>query len=184
MVVVHRTEVMEVGIEPTLSLLCHQVKNLYNRANFIFKQKQQCKIFLSYFELDRILKFEECYKILPAHTAQHTLKFLIRNWKSYFQTRKEWKKNPDKFLGFPRSPKYKSQDGECVAIISNQQARIVNGMLVLPQKVGFTLKTRLNTREKLREVRIIPRGVGYTVEIVYHKQIPKPSLKNPKRKGG
>jgi len=183
MAVVARTEVMEVGKEPALSLLCHQVKNLYNRANFILKQNQSCKIFLSYYDINKILKTEECYKVLPAHTAQHTLKLLVRNWKAYFQARKEWQNHPKKFISFPRSPKYKSPKGEYIAIFSNQQARIVNGWLVLPKKVSFALKTRLHAGHKLREVRIVPRGVGYTVEIVYHKQIPKSRKKDPKRKG-
>lgn len=183
MAVVNRTEVMEIGKEFSLSLLCHHVKNLYNRANYIFKQKQKNKFLLSYYDLDKLLKNEECYKLLPAHTAQHTLKLLIRNWKAYFRAVKEWKNQPEKFLGFPRSPRYKLAKGEYVAIISNQQARITNGWLVLPKKVGFTLKTRLHAGHKLREVRIIPRGVGYSVEIVYHKYIHKTKKKNPKRKG-
>ena len=137
MAVVTRAEVMEVGKEPALSRLCHQVKNLYNRANYRYKKKLREKTYLSYYDLDKLLKTEECYKLLPAHTAQHTLKLLIRNWKAYYQARKEWKKNPQKFLGFPRSPGYKSVKGECVAIISNQQARIVDSWLVLPKKVLF-----------------------------------------------
>jgi len=55
--------------------------------------------------------------------------------------------------------------------------------LILPKKVGFTLRTRLSSLEKLREVRIVPRGVGYTIEIIYHKFIPKRVQKYLKRKG-
>ena len=183
MVIVTRTEIMEVGKNPALSVLCHQVKNLYNRANYLIRQKRREKIILSYYELDKMLKQEECYKLLPAHTAQHTLKILIRNWKAYFRTRNEWKINPDKFFGFPQSPRYKNINGECVAIISNQQARIVNSWLVLPKKIPFTLKTRLHSSYKVREVRIVPRGIGYSVEIVYHRNIPKIKKKNPIRKG-
>ncbi len=142
MAVVTRTEVIEIRKNQTLGTLCHQVKNLYNRANYIIKQRQQRKIFLLYYDLDKALKTEECYKLLPAHTAQYTLKLLVRNWKACFNARKEWKKHPEKFLGFPRSPEYKPAKGQYVAIISNQQARIVNGWLILPKKAGFTLKTR------------------------------------------
>ncbi|MFW9853366.1 MAG: IS200/IS605 family accessory protein TnpB-related protein, partial [Candidatus Thorarchaeota archaeon] len=60
---------------------------------------------------------------------------------------------------------------------------IRNGYLILPKKVAFTLKTRLNASHPLREVRVVPRGVGYTVEIVYHKTIPKPKKRNKIRKG-
>ena len=82
----------------------------------------------------------------------------------------------------PRPPNYKSKDGEVVAIFTNQQARIVNGWLVLPKKVGYYYKTRLTASTKLREVRIIPRRVGYTIELVYLKTVPN-LKKKPKRKG-
>ena len=181
---VPRAEIMETKHCQALSKLCHQTKNLYNRANYLCKQqlKKQGTIY-SYYELDRLLKTEECYSILPAHTAQHTLKLLIRNWKSFFQARKEWKKHPEKFLGPPRSPHYKPPDGETIAIISNQQAKIRNGYLILPKKILFTIRTRLKAIDTLREVRIIPRGVGYTVEIIYNKHLPKHVQKHKKRKG-
>ena len=183
MALVTRTEIMEVGKHPSFSKLCHQVKNLYNRANFLYKENKKNNLYLSYYDLDKILKSEECYRVLPAHTAQHTLKFLIRNWSAFYKARKEWKKNPLKFLGIPRPPDYKPPNGEGVAIFTNQQAKIGNGYLILPKKINFYIKTRLNESHTLREVRIIPRGVGYTVEIVYHKQIPKPKKRNPRRKG-
>ncbi|MCG3226873.1 MAG: transposase, partial [Candidatus Heimdallarchaeota archaeon] len=139
-----RVECIELGYHPSLSKLCHQVKNLYNRANFLVKAslKTQNKL-LYYYDLNTLLKEEECYKVLPAHTAQHTLKLLCRNWKAFFQALKEWKKTPSLFFAKPNPPNYKPKDGEVVAIISNQQARIVNGWLVLPKKVGYHYKTRL-----------------------------------------
>jgi len=181
---VPRAEVMEVKHHPVLSRLCHQTKNLYNRANYLLKQsKQQQGTIPSYYELDKKLKTESCYRLLPAHTAQHTLKLLSRNWKAYFCARREWKIHPTKFFAPPRSPHYKPSNGETIAIISNQQAKIRNGWLVLPKKIPFTLKTRLKATDKMREVRIIPRGMGYTVEIIYHKHLPKQVQKNQKRKG-
>ena len=178
-----RVECIDVAYHPTLSKLCHQVKNLYNRANFLIKTslKQQNKP-LYYNNLNTLLKGDECYKILPVHTAQHTLKLLCRNWKAYFQALKEWKTTPERFFAIPQPPNYKPKDGEVVAIFTNQQARIKNGWVVLPKKVGYYYKTRLTATTKLREVRIIPRRVGYTIELVYLKTIPK-MRKKSKRKG-
>jgi len=169
-----RVECIEVDYHQALSTLCHQVKNLYNRANYLVKQSlNKEKKLLVYYDLNSLLKDEECYKVLPVHTAQHTLKLLCRNWKGYFQSKKEWEKYPEKFFDIPRPPKYKARDGEMVAIFTNQQAKIKNGWLVLPKKAGFNYKTRLTARTKLKEVRIIPRRVGYTVELVYEKVLPK-----------
>ena len=169
-----RVECIELPYIQTLSKLCHRVKNLYNRANYLVKQtlKKEDKL-LVYYDLNSLLKGEECYKILPAHTAQHTLKLLCRNWKAYFRAIKEWKKNPNLFFAEPKPPRYKSKKGEVVAIVTNQQARIKNGWVILPKKVGFYYKTRLTVTTKLKEVRIVPRKVGYTLELVYDKVLPK-----------
>ncbi len=168
-----RVERIEVEYHPALSRICHQAKNLYNRANFLIKNslKQTSKL-LFYYDLDKQLKQEECYKILPAHVAQQTLKHLSRNWKSYFRAKREWKKDPTLFFAMPKPPNYKKKDGEVVAIFTNQQAKIVNGWLVLPKKVKYTYKTRLTAQTELREVRILPRRTHYTLELVYLKSIP------------
>ena len=178
-----RVECIEVKHHPTLSKLCHQVKNLYNRANFLVKRVlREEKKLLYYYDLNTLLKEEECYKLLPAHTAQHTLKLLSRNWKGYFQAMKEWKNSPKKFFARPHPPGYKAKDGQVTAIFSNQQAKIKGGWLVFPKKVGYYYKTRLTALIKLREVRIVPRRVGYTIEVVYLKTLPK-MRKRMKRKG-
>ncbi|MBY8999755.1 MAG: transposase [Candidatus Heimdallarchaeota archaeon] len=129
-----------------------------------------------------MLKHEESYHVLPAHTAQHTLKLLCRNWKGYFQALKVWKKTPSLFFAIPQPPSYKRKGGEVVAILSNQQAKIRNGWMVLPKKVGYSYKTRLTEQTELREVRIVPRRPGYTLEIVYRKSIPE-ILQKSIRKG-
>ena len=76
-----RVECIEVRFHPALSTLCHQVKNLYNRANFLVKQalNSRKKNLLNYYEINALLRNEEGYNLLPVHTAQHTLKLLCRN---------------------------------------------------------------------------------------------------------
>jgi len=178
-----RVECIEVIYHHALSKLCHQVKNLYNRANYLIKTSlKNTNKLLFYNELNSLLKAEECYKLLPAQTAQQTLKLLNRNWKGFFRALKEWKINPAAFYAIPNPPNYKPKDGEIVAIFTNQQVKLVNGWLVLPKKVGFNHKTRLTASTKLREVRIIPRRVGYTIELVYMKHLPK-FRKRLRRKG-
>ena len=179
-----QVECIELPYHQALSTLCHQAKNLYNRTNFLVKQAlNKRKKLLAYYELNSSLKSEECYKVLPVHTAQHTLKLLCRNWKAYFRAKEEWEKKPEAFFAEPKPPKYKTKKGEVVAIFTNQQATIKNGWLVLPKKVGFYYKTRLTARSKLKEVRIVPRKVGYTLELVYEKTLPK-KIKKCTRKGG
>lgn len=170
---VWRTEVIETKPNPALQKLCYQTKNLYNRAMFIFKKNySNTRKWLSYQQLNRILMQEECYRVLPAQTAQHILKLLERNWKSFKQALIEFKSSPQAFLGKPRPPVYKARNGQQIAIFTNQQVKISKGRLSIPRKIPFTIKTRLRETVKLREVRVVPRGTGYTIEIVYSKLVP------------
>lgn len=59
-------------------------------------------------------------------------------------------------------------------MFTNQQCYIKNGAVRFPKKLAFEVevKTRLSDTTTLREVRIIPKGVGYMCEIVYQKVIP------------
>ena len=109
-----RIECIEVEFHQALSTICHQVKNLYNRANYLVKQALNAKEkkLLMYYDLNLLLKNEECYKILPAHTAQHTLKLLCRNWRGYFRALKEWKQHPDNFFAMPRLQTIKRKMGK------------------------------------------------------------------------
>ena len=55
-------------------------------------------------------------------------------------------------------------------IFTNQQCSIVGGILKFPKIMNLEVKTRLENVD-LREVRIIPEGAGYNLEIVYAKEI-------------
>lgn len=47
--------------------------------------------------------------------------------------------------------------------------------MLFPKKVNLQLKTRLHDKTDIREVRIIPKGIGYLLEIVYKTKFhPKP----------
>ncbi|MGC8565918.1 MAG: RNA-guided endonuclease InsQ/TnpB family protein, partial [Thermoplasmata archaeon] len=110
------------------------------------------------------------YQKLPAQTAQWTIKKVKQSWNSFFKAIKAWKKHPEGFIEMPKPPKYKNKDGEFLLVFTNQQCRIENGLLKFPKMVGLEVEIRLENVD-LREVRVIPQGVGYTIEIVYMKEI-------------
>ena len=172
MVEVVRTEVIQLSGEcnNVLSEYCHLSKNLWNEANYIVRQEfiNNGK-WIKYNQLAGSLKESDNYKGLNAQTAQQVLKVLDRSWKSFFRAIKVWKKNPSKFLGMPRLPLYKKKDGEFILIFTNQQVKVKDNILLFPKRYNFTVKIRniLN----IREVRIIPTGVGYKCEIVYKKEV-------------
>ena len=91
-----------------------------------------------------------------------------RNWKSYFRTLKEHRQDGRKFKRKPRIPRYKKKNGESIIIFTNQQCKIKDGWLYFPKRVDLE-PIRIRIKEKLKEVRIIPLGGCYKVEIVYEK---------------
>jgi len=153
-----------------LSKLCHLTKNLYNLANWYVRQDFfNLNNILTYYDLDFILKNKQAYQSLPSQTSQQILKYVTRNWKSYFRALVEYRKVPKKFRKKPKIPKYKKKNGESVVIFTNQQCKIKNGYLYFPRRTNLNpIKTRLI--ERLKEVRIIPLGVKYKVELVYEKE--------------
>ena len=164
------TEVIQVEYSQKLSKLCHLAKNLYNLANWYVRQ-DFFNLFniLSYYDLDFILKTKQAYKSIPSQTSQQILKYIARNWKSYFIALREYPKSFNKFKKKPKIPKYKKKNGESIAIFTNQQCKIKNRYLHFPKRVNINpIKTRIT--ERLKEVRIIPLGVKYKVELVYEKK--------------
>jgi transposase len=166
---VTRTEQIWLKGDKTIGKLCHLSKNLYNEANYIVRQElSKTDKWVQYNELNKLLKeSSENYKALPAQTAQQTLILLDKSWKSFFKAFKMWKVQPEKFKERPRVSGYKKKNGEHILVFTNQQAKLRDGLLILPKKVGLKLKTRI--KKGLRQVRIIPQGVGYVLEIVYEK---------------
>lgn len=67
---------------------------------------------LSYNALDYILKTikHKDYISLPSHSNQWIMKSLINgSYKSFFESIKDYKKNPSKYKGQPKLPKYKNK---------------------------------------------------------------------------
>jgi len=164
------TEVIQVDYSLDLSKLCHLAKNLYNLANWYVRQDFfNLNNMLTYYDLDFILKSTQPYQSLPSQTSQQILKYVIRNWKSYFKGLKEYRRDFRKFKKSPKIPQYKKKNGESVVIFTNQQCQIKEGYLHFPKRINITpIKTRIT--ERLKEVRIIPLGVKYKVELVYEKE--------------
>ncbi len=164
-----RTEQIWMNQDDVISSLCHFSKNLWNEANYAVRQEFINNHFwIRYNTLAGTFKTSENFKSLNAQTAQQILKVLDRSWKSFFKSIKEWSKHPEKFLGRPKLPNYKPKDGEALLVFTNQQVSIKDGYLLFPKNLQLQpIKTRLGDDTKLREVRIIPKGVGYVCEIVY-----------------
>lgn len=106
------------------------------------------------------------YRSLPiASASQQVLKALNTNWLSFFKANKKYKKNPNKFTGKPRPPKYLDKNGRYLLKLTNQACKLRDGYIIFPKAFqDFRIKTRVNN---LREVRVIPKVNYFQIEIVY-----------------
>ncbi len=168
-----RTERIKLNPSFTLMQLARQSKNLYNYANYIIKkQLQMSKYMTPEYELVNMLRYHPCYTCMPAHSAQQTLKFLVQAWKSYFQSKKEFRKNPAKYLfEEPQSPKYKKKTGFHTIYFTKNQLRMKEeGWVYFPKRVGLKVKTRLD-KKNIHHVRILYKGTSFIVELVYEEEL-------------
>lgn len=153
-----------------LDEFCYKSKNLYNYANYNIRQEfiNNGK-WIRYNDLDKLLKQEGNnfdYKNMPlASTGQQCLKLLDKNWKSFFQSIKDYNKDRSKYLGKPKLPKYKQKDSRNILILTNQNCKINKCIIKFPKVFkGFYLKTKVNN---LQQVRIVPKDKCIVIEVVY-----------------
>jgi putative transposase len=150
--------------------LCHSAKNLYNITNYLVRQAYfRENRSIHYYELNALLKISIPYQALPSQSSQQILRVLEQNWKSFFNACREYRAHPKKFQDRPKPPKYKRKRGEFMVIFTNQQCAIKEGYLRFPKRVELKpIKTRITNL--LHQVRIIPKGLYYVLEIIYEKE--------------
>ena len=182
-----RTEQVFIRGNGVISSMCHISKNLFNQTNYIlrnqfFRKEKMAgyKELAKEFSIPSALEENNNFQKLPAQTAQWTIKKVKQSWTSFFGALRAYKKNPELFNGVPKLPKYKHKNGEFMLVFTNQQCSIGDGILKFPKIMNLDVETRLDNVD-LREVRLIPLGAGYNVEIVYAKEIDNVSELNPKR---
>jgi putative transposase len=146
-------------------------KNLYNYCNYLIRQlfiKEG--IYLDNCKIYPLVKFHEAYKALPAKVSNQVLIGLHRNWKSFFEAIKEWKKDPNKFLGRPKLPKYKDKTKGRFCLVYEKGAiskPVLRKGIVKLSKTLIEFPTKC---ENVQQVRIIPRYGQYVIEVVYEVQ--------------
>ena len=153
-----------------LSKICHLTKKLYNLANYHIRQNFINEgLWTRYRELYALVKNTDAYRNLPAQTAQQVLRLLDKNWKAFFKIIKDRKERPTKYRGKPGLPRYKPKAGESIVMFTNQECRIKEGFLWFPRKTRLD-PVRIRIAERFHQVRILPRGNHYILEIVYEKE--------------
>jgi predicted site-specific integrase-resolvase len=158
-------------------------KNLYNAANYIYRQN-----FFANQKTDAVAVYHQLkngtdYKALPAKISQEVLRMLFKNWQSYYAAHREYLADPSKFKAPPKIPNYKGSikdrsNGRYVVSYNNQaiSKRELKKGIIHPSQTNIYLTTQV---KKAEQVRIIPKKKSYIIEVVYEKEItvsPQPPL--------
>ena len=103
------------------------------------------------------------------------MRILDKNWKSFFMAIKDWQNNPSKYLGRPKLPKYKDQDGRFVLSLDSNKVKLKNGWIHFAWKPfkKFNNRFRTNAKDRILQCRFIPKGSHYVMEIVYEIKVPE-----------
>ena len=155
--------------------MCFKSKNLYNYANYIIRQEFiNNGNWIKYNQLFQLVKESEPYKDIGNNTGQGTLRVLDKNWKAFFKAIKDWKKNPSKYLGRPKIPKYKDKDGRFLLSLDSNKVKLKDGYIYFAWKPfkPYNNMFKTNAQERILQCRFIPRCGKYVMEIVYEIEVP------------
>jgi len=156
--------------------LCRLSKNLKNQALYEVRQEFfNNKRYIGYTEIYNRLKTCDTYKTLNANMAQHIIKTVEADFKSFYRTLKS--KLDGKFDAQVNIPHYLPKDGFYELII--QQIIINRGIMKLPYSVKYAkthdsvhikIPTCLQDK-RIKEIRIRPLFNARYFEITYTYEV-------------
>ena len=171
---------------PYLDRIAHLSLNLYNAGLFRERQlmtsskKAEC----DWYDHEREIRKEAAgvsdLKVpasgylaegLPRQTAQHVLKHVVRDLKSFFEAMKQYKTNPKMFTGKPKLPGYKHKGGTSSFDISNQDCAIYQNKKGSYSAKLPLIRERVSLGKKipgrLKEVHVCRKHDTYVISFVF-----------------
>lgn len=162
--------------------MAKDAKLIYNAAQFKVRQKFiQKNKFLNYNAIDNYFKIAYknreslLYRLLGVQIAQQIYKNVESEWLSYFAAVKEYKLNSYKFTGKPKMPNYSNFKYKTFTI-SNQTFVVDNNKIIFRKPIknsAYWVTMRPDSVnihakfDKVKQLRIVPKGSHVKLEIVY-----------------
>jgi len=110
--------------------MSHYSNNLYNYALFIVKKYfEETNKYIGYNKLEKEVKSNDNYKLLPAQSAQQILKLLDKDMRSFFSLLK--RKHNGSYAGNVNLPRFKKKGGAFNIIYTYQNCTIKNNKINL-----------------------------------------------------
>src|SRR6266496_1422631 len=147
-------------------------KNLWNAANYVVRQSFIHQgIYLDHVKVFQQIKSHEAYQALPRKMSNQVLIQLHKAWVAFFEAMDAWREHPEKFVGRPRLPRYKHKEQGRNLLVYEFKAvskrALKRGMISLTV-LGDLVPTK-QTRETIKQVRVVPRSTHYVIEVVYER---------------
>lgn len=145
-------------------------KNLYNAALYAVRQHYfETKKFLNYNQLQKLFQNSNNsdYLALPRKVSQHVLLQVHRTFISFFEALKVFKKDPSKFQGVPKLPKYKDKSKGRNLLIYTSQAiskKFIHKNLINFSQTNIFVSSK---QKSISQIRIVPQDGNYSIEVVY-----------------
>ena len=116
------------------------------------------------------MKTHDVYKAVPYATcSQICIQEKCREWKSFYKALAEYGKNPDKFLGRPRRPRYlDAVSGRGSLVITSQNFSIAeDGRINMP---GFLKEIRIKAKHRnIKQIRIKTDQSSIRIMLTYEQ---------------
>lgn len=110
------------------------------------------------------------FRNLPSVVSQQVVAQVFSVTKSWMKSKKEYEKNPSKFLSRPKLPKYKRGKKQNMVVFTASACRLKSdGYIHFVKNIISPIKTKIGDN-KLCQVRIIPQATCYVVEVIYEKK--------------
>jgi putative transposase len=156
-------------------------KNLWNAANYLVRQSFILQgVYLNNTAIFHLIKEHEAYQTLPRKVSNQVLIQLHNAWESFFAAMDEWREHPERFTGRPKLPGYKHKTEGRNLLVYEKGAiwkRELDQGVIAVSELGALVQTA-QSRETVFEVRIVPKGDHYVIEVVYQEEA-KPASVDP-----
>lgn len=152
--------------------ICLKSGLLYNYVLFNVRQGIFSGDYINEYEFSTKLCKENQvdFRNLPSVVSQQVVAQVFSVTKSWIRSKKEYEKNPSKFLSRPKLPKYKRGKKQNMVVFTASACRLKSdGYIHFVKNIISPIKTKIGDN-KLCQVRIIPQATCYVVEVIYEKK--------------
>ena len=166
---------------------CATSRKIFNSANYYIRQAFFNGEIISWQQADKYIKlhFKNHYSAIPNAASQTIIKTLGKDWKSFFNGLKQWKKQPNLFHARPKLPNYGKKLKTYIQPF--QALRCNEGRIEFPKKLNINpIKVRCcnnqDIQEKdpnkhiIKEIRFVPHGQCFWIEVVYDETKVQPDV--------